>query len=208
MSLLDGNVRLSRLYQIAQANSTDEHESQSFWNYYLSKVIFTEDAFYVDPGKPASAKDPLRRVDLVVKYFEAETYIPRVLVFYEAKKHSSSKTQMRDVEGQAHEACATYCGNTGFTHVYAMTTLGTTARLWKFVAKSTLTPLFGSSKDIDRESYIDAASSQAYLIKDNLIRMKSFPPSQYEGQAYSQVGISHTASATLVKTPLNRNFSN
>jgi len=157
MSLIAGNVRLNRLYQIAQANSTDEHESQSFWNYYLSKVIFTEDVFYVDPGKPALASDPLRRVDLVVKYFEAETYIPRVLIFYEAKKHSSSKSQMRDVEGQAHEACATYCGNTGLSHVYDMTTLGTTARLWKFVANSTLTSLFGSFKDMDRDSYIDAA---------------------------------------------------
>jgi len=188
MSLLDNDRYLSRLYQIAQANSTDEHESRSFWNYYLSKVIFVDKAFYVDPEKPASGSDPLRRVDLVVKYFEAETGIPRVLIFHEAKKHAASGHHMTSVEGQAHEACATYCASSKFTHVYAMTTLGTTARLWKFESGSGLTPLYGSQQNLDRGSYIDANSPEAYHIRDGLIQMKNLPPSHYDGQVENQVG--------------------
>jgi len=92
------------LYQLAQANSTDEHESQSSRSYYLSKVIFVEKDFNVDPAKPASSFDPLRRVDLVVEYFETKTYISRVLIFHEAKRHAASEHHMRAVNGQAHEA--------------------------------------------------------------------------------------------------------
>jgi len=200
MSLLNGDGYLYRLYQLAQANSTDEHESQSFWSYYLSKVIFVEKVFYVDPGKPASSSDPLRRVDLVVKYFEAETYIPRVLIFHEAKKHAASGHHMRDVEGQAHEACATYCGSTRLTHVYAMTTLETTARLWNIEKDSGLAPLFGSQQNIDRSSYIDVNSLEAHRIRDGLIQMKNLPPSFYDGQAGNQVGFI-TSVVTLMKYP-------
>jgi len=80
-----------------------------------------EKAFYVDPRNPASSSGLLRRVDLVVRYFEAKTYIPQVLIFHEAKKHAASRTHMRDIEEQAHEACATYYGTTRLTHVYART---------------------------------------------------------------------------------------
>jgi hypothetical protein len=95
---------------------------------------------------------------------------------------------MMDVEGQAHEACVTYCGTTEFTHVYAMTTLGTTAGLWKFEKDTGLAPLFGSQQNLDRNSYIDANSPEAYRIKDGLTQMKNLPPSHYDGQAGNQQG--------------------
>jgi hypothetical protein len=98
----------------------------------LNKIIFNDENFYVDPGKPASESDSLRRVDGVVKYFEAGTLITRVLLFCEAKNHAASEAEMRAVEGQVHEACGTYCGTSELTHVYAMGILGTIARLWKF----------------------------------------------------------------------------
>jgi hypothetical protein len=140
----------------------------------------------------------LRRVDVVVKYFEAETLKPRVLLFHEAKKQAASKSDVKTVELQANDACKTYCESSGFTHVFAMTTVGTSARLWKYEsAGGRLTPLFGSSAFGDGDAYIDANSSNAHSIKNGLRHIKAFPPSTYHGQTYSQVGTQPgTASGT------------
>jgi hypothetical protein len=50
-----------------------------------------------------------------------------------------------------------------------------------------LTPLFGATQYMHRDSYVDADSTEAYRIRDGLLSMKGLAPSQYDGQSYSQV---------------------
>jgi hypothetical protein len=190
MSLIAGDTYLTRLYQLAQVSPDVEHEALSFWDYYLSKRVFTDDQFHVDAEKPASSEtDPRRRVDRVVRYFENGTLQLQVLIFVEAKKHGATRNKILEVERQAHEACGTSCGATGHSHVYAMTIWGTRARLWKFDASSgSLTPLFGEGEYGHLDSYVDANSSRAVQIKDGLNSMKALPPSLYHGQTYEQIG--------------------
>jgi hypothetical protein len=181
MSLLT-NAYLRVLYSDAQS-STYEHHSISFWGYLLSKVYFAEQFFYVDPQKPASPDDPLRRVDEQVKYFENGTLKTRILCFHEGKKTEASANAVQSVEGQAFEACATYCqSNNNITHVYALTTIGTFARTWKYShATKKLEPLFGSAGLLNLAAYVDADSSQATQLDKSFKHMKQFPPSAVDG---------------------------
>lgn len=56
-----------------------------------------------------------------------------VFFFHEAKKAGQTDSQVHDVEGQAFEACGTYLqSNSQITHVYAVATIGTEARVWKY----------------------------------------------------------------------------
>jgi hypothetical protein len=176
MSLIT-NPFLRKLYD--ESVSQYEHAPKSFWT-YLFKIKFPEEYFSYEQEKPASQKaDPLRRVDGRLIYFEHSTMEIRVLCFHEAKKTFASDTDMQEVEGQAFEACATYCGNSHLTHVYALTTIGTLARLWKY-SRGTghLDPLFGSAGLMRREAYIDVDSEAAVEINRNFQLMKQFPPSR------------------------------
>ncbi|KAF2189905.1 hypothetical protein K469DRAFT_659128 [Zopfia rhizophila CBS 207.26] len=177
MSLIT-NGFLRTLYNEAQSG-TYEHTSISFWGYLLSKVYFAEDRFYVDAQKPASPNDPLRRVDEQVKYFEHGTLKTRILCFHEGKKPGANTDDMRIVEGQAFEACATYCDSAGITHVYALTTIGIFARTWKYSHDTRkLTPHFGSAGLMNRAAYVDADSTHAAQLDQSFRHMKQFPPSE------------------------------
>ncbi|KAF2175339.1 hypothetical protein K469DRAFT_611132 [Zopfia rhizophila CBS 207.26] len=169
---------LRALYNEAQSG-TYEHTSISFWGYLLSKVYFAEDHFYVDAQKPASPNDPLRRVDEQVKYFEKGTLKTRILCFHEGKKPSANTDDMQVVEGQAFEACATYCDFAGINHVYALTTIGTLARTWKYShGTRQLEPLFGSAGLLNRAAYVDADSAHASQLDQTFRHMKMIPPSE------------------------------
>jgi hypothetical protein len=170
---------LQRWYDIA-VGSPEEHNAMSFWN-YLWNQYFHEKHFFYDREKPASRQDSRRRVDGVMTYMEKDTIEPRVLFFHEAKKAGQTDSQVRDVEGQAFEACGTYLqSRPEFTHVYAVTTIGTEARVWK---ASLLEDGFQSLVDDHppgiRSAYIDAKSTDSKKLVQAINHMKQFPPSAY-----------------------------
>ncbi|OCL07913.1 hypothetical protein AOQ84DRAFT_341143 [Glonium stellatum] len=209
MSLITDNLR-QQLYNEAVSNY--EHASLSFWT-YIFKVYFSETYFFYDREKPASEQaDPLRRVDGQVKYFEEGSFRTRVLCFHEAKKTYASDDDMRVVEGQAFEACATYCGNSNLTHVFAITTIGTRARTWKYIANQ-LQPLSGSSGLLNRGAYIDANSTAASQISDSFNHMKQFPPSQIAGTGNSNIAVTspmslgYTVPSTSASTSQSSEFT-
>ncbi|KAF2194754.1 hypothetical protein K469DRAFT_650693 [Zopfia rhizophila CBS 207.26] len=171
-----------------EAKSVYEHAPMSFWTYFFN-AHFPEKWFLYDREKPASEElDPARRVDAQLRYFEAGMKAIRVLCFHEAKKPNVPDSKMELVEGQAIEACATYCHNTHFTHVYAFTTIGTEARAWKYWREpgrvECLTDSMGTGV---REAYIDVDSQEASKLLAALKHMKDYPPSRYAATAQSNV---------------------
>ncbi|OCL10333.1 hypothetical protein AOQ84DRAFT_219697 [Glonium stellatum] len=188
------NVYLKKLWEDAQANPSSEHHSISFWNYLLSKVVFASEGFIVDHQKPPSLDDPNRKIDIVVKYFEDPDFKIKMLCFHEAKKPKATKYDIEIVESQAIDACETYCKGEGKDFIYAMTTIGTAARQWRYESGG-FEPLFGPGDLADRSAYIEASSPDASQIRAGFEYMKKFPPSLRVGQSYAQLGQSHPINA-------------
>ena len=154
-----------------------EHSAVSFWA-YVFKRYFHEDHFLYDPQKPASEQDPLRRVDGKLSYVEKDTNNIMVLFFHEAKKRDSTGTALMEaVEAQAFEACGTYLwGKQALTHVYAVTTIGTRARVWKYT-KTGAQSLTDSRPSGTLNAYIEASHPDSSKLRTALLHMKQFPPS-------------------------------
>ncbi|KAF2194186.1 hypothetical protein K469DRAFT_548496 [Zopfia rhizophila CBS 207.26] len=155
-----------------------EHISISFWGYLLSKVYFAEDCFYVDAQKPASLNNPLRRVDEQVKYFKKGTLKTRILRFHEGKKPGANTDDMQVVKGQAFEGCTTYCDFAEIDHVFALTTISTLVRTWKYLHSTRhLEPLFGTAGLLNRAAYVDADSTHVSQLNQSFKHMKTLLPS-------------------------------
>lgn len=122
--------------------------------------------------EPPSSADPKRRVDLVVRVLGRKG--PSVLIFLEAKKANATMNDLDDVEGQVLDACATYLRTHNLTHINAMTTVGTKARIWEYLEGSDyLTPIFGTEDLSELSEYVEAHSSDAYKIKEALETIKN-----------------------------------
>lgn len=179
MSLLTNPV-ITAYYNAVGLNH--ENAAVAFWTVVV-KGLFPEEPYAFVPQMPASANDPLRRVDGQLQYVEAGTFRIMVLFFYEAKRASQSPTEMTAVEGQAFEACGSFLNaNRQLTHIYAVTTIGTEARLWKCLPDRTFQSLTVDSSQRappqgTRSAYIDANSPDAYKLRNGFLHMKQFPPS-------------------------------
>ena len=124
--------------------------------------------------EPPSSANTKRRVDIFVKYFEPPNYSIRILCFVEAKRPNADLTLVDEVEHQAFDACAAYLWTNKLQHIYAMTTIGTRARLWIYRPDSDyLEPLFGSQDLSDRSAYVEAHSSDAYKLTAGFHHMKT-----------------------------------
>lgn len=157
-----------------------EHAPMSFWTYFFN-LHFSEECFLYDREKPANEKlDPLRRVDAQLRYLETSTNAVQVLFFHEAKNNGAAQAKLVEVENQVYEACGIYCHEAKYSHVYAVTTIGTAARVWKYVkADGTLQPLTGSEGTGVRSAYIEVDSPDASKISAAVQHMKNFPPSSF-----------------------------
>ena len=151
MSLIADDFLL-RLWQDAQEKADAEWASRTFWQQLLGKYLFAEKQFLVSAEEPPSAEDSRRRVDLVIKDLGRPE--PSVLVFIGTKKKNATIGDIDDVEHQALDACATYLVTYRMRSIKAMTTIGTKARLWNYVADDDyLTLIFGSDALSDASEY-------------------------------------------------------
>ena len=178
MSLLT-TPALTAYYNAVRQNN--ESTAVAFWT-LVFKTFFPEEQYNFVREMAASANDPQRRVDGQLQYVEAGTPRIMVLFFHEAKRASQSTTAMQEVEGQAFEACGTYLDYKRVSFVYAVTTIGTEARLWKYESDGNFRSLTVNSSGNaqpqgTRSAYIDANSVDAAQLRAGLLHMKQLPPS-------------------------------
>ncbi|KAI1083409.1 hypothetical protein F5B20DRAFT_404342 [Whalleya microplaca] len=174
---------MSLLYQDAHntleglaedANTHLEWASTRFWKYLLEQVFF-EARWIIASQQPPTKKDrDLRRVDIVIETIRATSH--DTVLFLKAKKPNASQSDIEMLEYQAYVAACAYSAATGKPRVWAMTSVGTKARLWIFnITSRYLLPFFPDdegSADIDKyfDTMSDLPRMTAHLefIKDNI----------------------------------------
>ena len=176
MSLVTDET-LVALWERAQAAPESEWPSRTFWSHLLSKHIFSRKDDVIAVEEPPSSGDAKRRIDIIVSYTNAERRIC-VLCFVKCKRPNATVYLVDKVEHQAFNACVSYLSENDLTFVYAMTTLGTRARLWMYVrGHDYLDLLFGSKDILAKKEYIEAHSTQAEQLTSGFNTMKDQPPS-------------------------------
>jgi len=131
MSLVTPGV-VRKLYNDANAPQAQEHETITFWEYLFNKRYFTGEAWFVASQKPPSTEveDRRRRIDLNVNYFDGASGEIKIVAIVEGKRASTQPAVVEQVEAQAYQACAARCRSGG--SVWAITVIGTAARVWKY----------------------------------------------------------------------------
>jgi hypothetical protein len=169
------------LYDNVHQPNAHEHHTKAFWHHILTKDLFPEEHFAVlTESTPSShLDDALRRVDLLVSTFNPQQKL-RIIFINEMKRKGGSADS---VEAQVQEACEA-CVKETKEDVWAMTVIGTTAKMWQYTSGKTFYAL--------TSVYIDAKSPSAQLIRDIVVNMKasiangssasiaSGPPAQYD----------------------------
>lgn len=103
-----------------------------------------------------------RRVELTMDYWDiSEKSLFRVFI-WEAKKNKVSPSDIENLEYQAYESCLTHLKCIQRSHMYAITTIGTSARLWiVHVDEDYPIPWIpGGTGLADKSNYIEAHSSR------------------------------------------------
>lgn len=175
MSLVADRTLLA-LWSAAQTAVNLEWPSRTFWNQLLSKYFFTGKKYVVTSEEPPSSTSERRRIDIVVKYVEMNESI-RVLCFVESTRSSASFGLVDEFEHQVFNACVSYLSQRNLRFVYAMTAIGTRARLWIYRPPNDhLDPLFGNTDLPAIEEYVEANSIEAENLTIGFNKMKSGRP--------------------------------
>ncbi|KAH6667179.1 hypothetical protein B0J14DRAFT_440315, partial [Halenospora varia] len=155
------------------AQKHNEWASTKFWEHKLQKAYPAADGWIVSSQQPPTRdKSDRRRVETTVECLHGESL--QKLQIVECKDHNASQSQIDEVEHQAYNACLKYLKHSGRSEMYAMTTIGTRARLW--VARQTetyLEPFVPMSTGVSAiDEYIEAHSTDGHLITDGWEYMK------------------------------------
>ncbi|EPE05603.1 hypothetical protein F503_02342 [Ophiostoma piceae UAMH 11346] len=124
-----------------------EWATTRFWEYIFNRIVFHRDPWVVSSQQPP-LHDPgvARRVDLVVERIDPATGSRGTVLFVEMKRTSATQTELTECELQAYTAGCEYFTGTGMARVWAMTCIGSEARLWIFdVSQGFLVPYFPTS---------------------------------------------------------------
>jgi hypothetical protein len=168
MSLVtSGFVR--RLYNDANAQQAQEHETITFWEYLFNKRYFVGEDWAVASQKPPSSEveDRRRRIDLSIIHYDGNTDKVKIVAIIEGKRTSTQPAVVEQVEAQAYEACEARCRSG--ESVWAITVIGTAARVWRYTtlpAPNWVCVTGGQEPEI--RYYIDADSAAAAVIDSNI----------------------------------------
>lgn len=144
-------------------------------------MVFSSQQWIVSSQQPPTHQPgELRRVDLVVELDSGPNTRTGTLLFMEAKRASATPSDVIEVEYQAFTAaCAHYLdGNLG-NPIWAMTCIGSTARLWVFDWKAPyLIPYFPEDPGLAaREEYVEISERGTDLVRAlNYIKAHPIPP--------------------------------
>lgn len=109
---------------------------------------------------PTHQPGDLRRVDLIVEKLDSRARTVGTLLFLEAKRASASPSEIEDVEYQAFTAACAYHIETGIDRIWAMTCVGSCARLWIFSESTTyLIPYIPAGQGLaERTEYLEIST--------------------------------------------------
>ena len=145
---------------------------------------------------PTHQPGELRRVDLVVEKMDSSATTVGTLPFLEAKRASASPSDIEEVEYRAFTAACAYYVETGIKHIWTMTCVGSSARLWIFSERSTyLIPFTPAGQGLaERSEYLEI-STHGRQIADGLeyIKKHMTPP----GELLNMTPSPRPANATL-----------
>ncbi|OAQ59783.1 hypothetical protein VFPFJ_11559 [Purpureocillium lilacinum] len=149
-----------------------EYKSSEFWQHYLRQE-FSDTRIYAVTCE-VSPDGSRRRIDAVVKRYDASHHTMSALLWMECKRPSGS---IRDVELQALDAAKRCIEADNLLFIYTMTTVGLSFRVWFYEADAVaLTPFHGEATFADRTQYIDAASENAWVLPQCLNMVKQEVP--------------------------------
>ncbi|KAH7113471.1 hypothetical protein B0J13DRAFT_460833 [Dactylonectria estremocensis] len=168
--------------------SIDTPQMRKLWNDVQEKPEWATTRFWEYVFKqyrpPTDDDDDLRRVDLVVENFD-DNGNSTTLLFMEAKRANATRDQIEDVEYQAFTACCAHLFSTAKPTIWAMTCVGSKARLWAYRLKDNyITPFWppgdGLSAMSEYAEFSTDIIQQLKFIKNNPIpsvEIFSNPPS-------------------------------
>lgn len=160
-----------------RANANPEAKTTAFWEAYINSEFPIKDNYAVASQQPPNdAPGNLRRVDLTVDKLINESLLHRLFIF-EAKKSSASQSEIDDLEIQGFEACVQHLRYTEREHMYAMTVIGTSARLWiAHIGEGYLTPWIPKGITLSyKAEYIPAHSNDGYRIAEGFKYIRKHP---------------------------------
>ncbi len=102
-----------------------EYKSSAFWQAVLLRNFWESDLYSVTAE--CSPDGSLRRVDMVVKRYDADHHTLSALLWVECKRPSGG---VQEVEDQALDAAGRCIDKDNLMWIWAMTTTGTSFRLW------------------------------------------------------------------------------
>ncbi|KAI9730330.1 MAG: hypothetical protein M1818_008233 [Claussenomyces sp. TS43310] len=150
-----------------EAQTKPEWATTLFWEYVLKEQFFSGRDWTISSQQPPTNEaSDLRRVDLRIQRWNNKRW--NTILFFEAKKQNCSQAEIDTLEGQAYEACVSHMRYTGREEMYAVTAIGTSARLWVAVLEAPyLMPFVPLGVELsDRTGYIEAHSTDAAQLRD------------------------------------------
>lgn len=159
----------------SQAQTKLEWATTKFWEHIIRPWYPAKEKWVIASQQPPTDKDVnLRRVELVVDKWIGTSQLMHRLFIFEAKKHSASVTEIDELEHQAYNASVAHLHYSSREQLYAMTVIGTRARLWVVDTVETyLIPWIPEDIGLsEKTEYIKAHSTGGHLIEDGFRYMK------------------------------------
>lgn len=117
MSAVSNTGVLRKLLE--EASHDIEYRASAFWQIFLQRAFRDDDNYIVVCEYPPD--DSKRRVDIVIKHYNANHHNFTAMIYTEVKRPSGS---LRDCEDQALDAALKAIDSDNLRAVYAMTTKG------------------------------------------------------------------------------------
>ncbi|MCJ1467632.1 hypothetical protein MMC07_006257 [Pseudocyphellaria aurata] len=182
MSLLT-NREIRSHWDHAVRDPKSKHPSQMFWEFLLCNKYFPEPRFFTRwIWSPSTlqliAADLYMRQNLSVEIdlpapdvVSTSDVRTRIFLLVESGAFDEAPEQ---IEALALDACQSHLRSTGLNFVYAMTTIGTSAKMWRYQNREGVTPSLEPMNYWN--AYIEADSNQASKFSDWVEMMKADPP--------------------------------
>ncbi|KAI0512703.1 hypothetical protein F5B22DRAFT_302782 [Xylaria bambusicola] len=159
-----------------EAQQQPEWATTQLWEHIFNRIVFNNHPWIVSSQQPPTRQDgDLRRVDLVVK--RVTSGITLTLLFMEAKRGHPSPSDVALVEMQAYTAACAYAVEMNSVNpIWAMTCVGSQARLWIFDwDQPFLTPFFPDTHGNGELSEYIEISRQGTDLLERLEYIKANP---------------------------------
>ena len=148
-----------------------EYRPSAFWQVWLQREFATtlEELDMYAVTSEFSPDSSRRRVDHNVKRYDRQHHTLSSLIWNECKRSSGSAAE---AEAQALDASRRCIRNENLLWIYALTTVGTTFRVWRVWKRTLVLEPFPP----DATQYVDADSRYAWVLREAIREIKtSFP---------------------------------